>query len=574
MSLYGYFRNTTPKLLKLEHNGRLYKKLNVFSPHSHTSQSLLQTLSIAPAPDDTLTIFEQIRVSLPKIFHANRIPTYLISNQGESGSFNLASKIIFSNYEKSVFGRESKYRGNLESRSMTYDHDLFKENIDILSKADLSFSPSVIFLHSTAGHGPYLTNIPTSFHAPVDDFFDTLTDRDIFGELTASSKEVINSYDSAIKYIDYSVDEIVSRLDSSSHPSVLIYFSDHGESPYTNRGHDSSRFVHEMIRVPFFIVFNIAAERQLPDLVKKIKIQMQEPHPAVTDQLLATILELWETSIPEGEHQLSYLGKQPTPRFVLTRKAEEQYVVPVFSNNQNIPSHLKNNSDLATKLFNLTYENPNRIICYHRANSIASILRAQLTANCIEVDVVTQNDDILIAHPPKVPGKLSLKDLIKINNMPSGFLWIDAKDISIPKNCLALKAELKNISPPKRPRTLIEFPPSTDPYSPEIAKCAQSLKNLNFRVSFYIPTDLAQTCLSGQEQACAALEKTVNAAATSSLFTDISFDWSIRRLIEKNKLLTSHRWNTWNISIEDFRAQDTSKLHFIIVNTDDDPNRI
>ena len=37
---------------------------------------------------------------------------------------------------------------------------------------------------------------------------------------------------------------------------ILIYFADHGESPATARGHDSSRLTYEMLHVPFLIYFN------------------------------------------------------------------------------------------------------------------------------------------------------------------------------------------------------------------------------------------------------------------------------------------------------------------------------
>ena len=52
---------------------------------------------------------------------------------------------------------------------------------------------------------------------------------------------------------------------------ILIYFADHGESPATARGHDSSRLTYEMLHVPFLIYFNDAAYDLYSKKFKKLK---------------------------------------------------------------------------------------------------------------------------------------------------------------------------------------------------------------------------------------------------------------------------------------------------------------
>ena len=68
----------------------------------------------------------------------------------------------------------------------------------------------------------------------------------------------VEHYDSTISYVDFSVSNAIELINSSSAPWVFIYFSDHGESVFSNKGHDSSRFEHEMVRVPLIMFFNIS----------------------------------------------------------------------------------------------------------------------------------------------------------------------------------------------------------------------------------------------------------------------------------------------------------------------------
>ena len=72
--------------------------------------------------------------------------------------------------------------------------------------------------------------------------------------------KLYNEYDTAIKYIDSSLKEVMkcmgTKFKKNPQPMVFIYFSDHGESPATARGHDSSRLTYEMLHVPFAIFFN------------------------------------------------------------------------------------------------------------------------------------------------------------------------------------------------------------------------------------------------------------------------------------------------------------------------------
>src|SRR5690606_9206464 len=113
-------------------------------------------------------------------------------------------------------------------------------------------------------HGDYRNNIPSDARSPVDEVFHGASLARVFGTQLTDNRLMGRSaegYDSAMRYVDYSIRSVLDQVRASDQPTVFLYFSDHGESPYTNVGHDSARFHHEMFRVPFLMYFNDAARQ-------------------------------------------------------------------------------------------------------------------------------------------------------------------------------------------------------------------------------------------------------------------------------------------------------------------------
>ena len=97
----------------------------------------------------------------------------------------------------------------------------------------------------------------------------------IFGSNNIQTLNNLESYDSTIRYIDHNLNYVIKNLDQYQKPAILIYFSDHGESIYTNYAHDSSRPLHEMIRIPLIIYFNEKAYDEFKDKFKNIKFYLK-----------------------------------------------------------------------------------------------------------------------------------------------------------------------------------------------------------------------------------------------------------------------------------------------------------
>lgn len=289
MGLYGYPRDTTPALARLarEEDGKLLVFHHVFSTHSHTSRSLLEALSFGLDPrQDFLPIEQRRRVSIVDVLNKAGLAPRLISNQGGGGAWDHTAAVIFKHSDNRVRTKQAAVPG--AAPVPKWDDAYFAAELD---RKPLHGRHKVTFLHSYAGHGPYRENIPERFRAPVDRAFAGLSAGQVLDTPTLSVDQV-EAYDAAVRYVDHSVASVVERVRRSPKPTILVYFSDHGDAAFRGRGHDSARFSHEMTRVPLVMYFNEAARRAQPGLFEKYRALAADRQVATLAQLPSTVLDL------------------------------------------------------------------------------------------------------------------------------------------------------------------------------------------------------------------------------------------------------------------------------------------
>jgi hypothetical protein len=290
MGLYGYSRATTPELSALAASDpALLVFDHVFATHAHTSRSLLEAFSLGLDPREAfLPITERQRLSLVDLLIQGGLSPRLISNQGLGGSWDQASSVIFRRSHNIFSSRaEPSQGGNGTERA--WDHAFFAEQLRQLPAPN---GPSqVLFLHSYSGHGPYLKNIPERFRQPVDDKLTRLP-RPLILRDPSPPLDQIEAYDAAVRYVDFSVSQAIAQVRQATRPTVLVYFSDHGDAVYAGIGHDSARFRHEMARVPFLLYVNAAAQQARPALLPKYRQLAQAGRTATLAQLPSTLLDL------------------------------------------------------------------------------------------------------------------------------------------------------------------------------------------------------------------------------------------------------------------------------------------
>ncbi len=585
MGIYGYPRDTTPFLSSLKSDadsGALFFD-NVFSTHTHTSPSLLTALSFGTDPKEIyLPIFEQKRLSLIDILEFNGVDTFLISNQGQSGSWNTVSSLIFNKNDR-IFSTP-KGLGNFGGYyARPFDHEHFKHYLP-KKLVEMKYDrPEVIFLHSYAGHIGYHHHIPEEFHSNIDSYYQGRNKESIFGSLKREIKE-IESYDNAIRYIDFSISQVFELIKSIKEPFVFIYFSDHGDAVFTDRYHDSSRFLHEMVRVPFVMYFNESAQKSYADLWEHYRLASKSNVIHTLEQLSPTILHLLNNGISvEGIGTTTHLGRQKNiPIRIVKRRLSDSLSYVHLNSFQSQTAGEIDSSDSPTQIFAVSQANGMKgtNICYHRSNSIAAALRGSLVADCLEIDLVISSDGKMdIYHPPATNTGLKLEDILQIAEKRKKEVWIDGKNLNDVNACHAL-ADYLVASKRKKASLFIEFPSNTALDNEKIGACISRLKKNNYRVSYYVPTGKAIECAKslpaqhkGDTPACSGLKNQLKLVRDSGWFTDLSFDYSGIAAIENIPYTAELTWNTWHVQPQQFSSIDPGRFHNIILSTND-PNGI
>ncbi len=563
MGAYNYFRDTTPNIDKLPLSNTLLFK-NIFSTHTHTTPSLLEALSIGIyEKEQWLPIHKRQRLSLVRLLHKNGFKTHLVSNQGQSGTYNQASSVIFKNSIKK-FSRQNRLLGNNDRLlKKPFDHIFFnKELPKLLNKNE----KSVIFLHSYAGHGNYLKNIPKNFRQPVDSYFKDLSPNAISGKIPAAASQV-EAYDSAIKYVDYSVTQAIEKVQSSSQPTVFLYFADHGDSPFTGRGHDSSRLTHEMMRVPFLIHFNDQALKLYNKTFQELKTLSLKEDITTLAMLPSFIFKILQATPPQSPLKAA----APSPIVIRDVSDKRTFINLAKARHNNA---LIEKPDGATKNFTAQQYNKKDLkICYHRSNTIAQAVRGSFATNCIETDLnITKDLQLLSFHPPLKSTGLQLKNIMEATSKSKPYFWLDLKNINSYDNCNLLKESLTPYNATKE-RILLEFPNSLNLSDTKNLKCIKSFLSDKWITSYYINTESLLKCAKKDKSSCSKLKKTIHFLLENKAVSHISFDYRGLKAIKRISDAAKFKWNTWNVKPEQLNQMNHDFFDFVILKTKD-PNSL
>ncbi|UTH76222.1 sulfatase-like hydrolase/transferase [Chromobacterium sp. IIBBL 290-4] len=568
MSLYGYPFPTTPRLDYLaSHDAGFLRFDKVRSTHTHTSLSLLRALSITVSDKD----LHHLKYGIGAILHQAGLQPRLYSIQPLNGSFASFSHFIYDGMRFDLHP-EDRYKGNF-SEPRTEGHQLLETALA---------TPGVVFFHSYAGHGPYLNFIDPSLTQPVA--MPDIQPDGLFGNsmprlLRADLRQNVADYNQAITYIDRNVAHAIDNIRQRLQPAVLVYFSDHGDSAYTLRGHDSSRYIDEMSTVPLILYFNQAYQDKYPDRVRQYRQAAAENRVRLLDQITPSILDLLGVSSATPLPIPTLASHLPHPRpYILKRdiQGDEQRINIDYDLRAGLPGNRLRVGTPAPTYIATIHEKlgPDIPICYHRSNSIAKALRGAAITNCLEFDMVVEGDKLTVHHPPLPSTGMLVEDIFKIAEARKTKLWIDSKNLDQPEACLRLLAYLgKNRN--RVGQLLVEFPPPAIQRLPELQQCGAGLRALGARTSYYVNGDVSVPCAMDPAKnagACNKLEDIVEQAVSSGIFTNLSFDFDGYAAIKKIPAARQLKWGTWAIRAEDFHAFPRQDFDFIIMDTSSDPN--
>ena len=230
MSLYGYTRETNPRLSSIKNDLYLFK--NVISTDILTVKSIPKIITTLDSENTNKDLFHMV-----EFFNAANFETYWLSNQRPISWHNNAISKIAVNTDWFKF-----YNHIIDRHSNQHDGILLPDFKTILNKP----GKKVIFLHLLGTHFSYHRRYPKAFRK----FYKKEGEQD-------EKKEIINHYDNAVLYNDFIVFSFIDALKKNKAKSALIYLSDHGENVYDNDtdffGRTETNLKKNMFEIPFIL---------------------------------------------------------------------------------------------------------------------------------------------------------------------------------------------------------------------------------------------------------------------------------------------------------------------------------
>ncbi|MGA1702364.1 MAG: phosphoethanolamine transferase CptA [Methylophilaceae bacterium] len=219
MSLYGYERQTNPKLESIKKELKIFN--NVFASRPNTIESLEQVLTFANQEHPDLY---KTKPSLMAILKQAGYKLYWISNQQTLTTRNT----MLTSFAKQT--DEQYFLNNARSQnSYSFDEKVFDPLERVLNNND---EKKIIFVHLIGTHMSYQYRYPKNFSQFTTAEF-------LNPEIPKNHIERINHYDNAILYNDSIVYHLIQSLKAKQiKNSSLVYFSDHGEEVYDVGSHE------------------------------------------------------------------------------------------------------------------------------------------------------------------------------------------------------------------------------------------------------------------------------------------------------------------------------------------------
>jgi len=531
MSLYGYWRETTPQLARLAPELAVFT--DVISPHSHTDASLERVLTLA---NDTnrFTFADPRNYSLVELLRAAGFTTWWISNQNTFGPWDNQTAVLARDAERVRYLNQ----GSGAFVTGAYDEVL----IEPLGAALADPAPrKAIFLHFLGNHWEYSKRYPaghTAFVAPP-------TEREIGAWRNVhSSPKSIDHYDNAVRYHDHLVVQVIERLRGLQQPAALVMFADHGESVYAGRFHNWREFTRDHLEVPLILWFSPRYRSAAGGTLERARGAARLPF--ALEDLPHLVGDLAHLDSPLLERRRSPLS--PDYAAPKTRRAFHSQLVYEEADEPllNAQRSLKRLAPFKPQLW------------AHRVNTLGKMMEAVRLFDGVEIDVVLDGatGELLVNHPPAAPSGLTLDQQLAYAGRlaPKLALWLDVKNLS-EANAAGVVAALKRLDARHsiRGRALVE----TDHTGP----AAALLRSAGFTSGYYLPTALV-TSRAGCD-AAAELENMLVARR----FTAVTYDFRGRRWVERclgdaiRRLgLSTYTWDVErSLSDRDYPAPDDDR---------------
>jgi heptose-I-phosphate ethanolaminephosphotransferase len=247
MHLYGYPRDTTPKLDRLAENGELLAFRHIVTPHAMTVPALSEIFQFhAGAGHDGHTLFD--------VLNGAGFTTYWISNQYQYGLYESGVSLLTSAAHQQWLNQplEQGYQAR-----RNFDDDVLPPLHRVLGEDGPS---TFVFLHLLGSHYYYPARYP-----PAEEHFVATQATDC---RSPKQQQAVDEYDSSVRFNDGVVSQIIDAVRAAGTVSFVLYFSDHGEEVYEFRdfaGHGDGMISPYTAEVPLVLWLSPEYRSAYPD---------------------------------------------------------------------------------------------------------------------------------------------------------------------------------------------------------------------------------------------------------------------------------------------------------------------
>lgn len=249
MSLYGYPRETTPRLDALHEQGDLLVFRDVVTPRPYTIEALQQILSFADAKNPERFFNEPTLLNMMK--QAGYEITWITNQQTQTRRNTMLTTF------SQMADHQVYLNNNRQQNAHQYDEDVLAPVAQALASGA---KKKLVIVHMLGTHRGYHYRYPDSYAHFRDN---TGAPAWITPDLLAE----YNSYDNAVRYNDYVVASLIGVVRDRDEKSLLVYFSDHGEEVFDNpeqlfTGRNEGAPTSAMYTVPFLVWTSPAFKQQ------------------------------------------------------------------------------------------------------------------------------------------------------------------------------------------------------------------------------------------------------------------------------------------------------------------------
>lgn len=296
-SLYGYGRETNPRLSKRRSQMSLFYDLTTQSNTTHKSVPIM--LSPADAQSvDSLAHYRGILTAMKEAgFH-----TVYISNQPENRSFVDYFASEADEFYRMKTEHKRKHPDQLFATAPLHDVQM----LPYLEQALQSQHQRLfIILHTYGSHFKYKDRYSREEAHFAEDDADLASPR--------LRESLINGYDNAIRSTDAFLDQAITLLEAQPDAlTALFYTSDHGEDVYDDARerilHSSPSLSYYQLHIPGLFWTGTQYRARFPELVQTA--QSHERKPITTEVVFHSLLQMAGVQTPYLDPRKSLLSPE------------------------------------------------------------------------------------------------------------------------------------------------------------------------------------------------------------------------------------------------------------------------